>query len=110
MTDKKYEGTNSSPAVYRGKMMQLDITIEIWQKGKYFVVKSPELDFISQGNTREEAKKNLLEVIEIQFEEMTAMGTLDEYLAECGYDKRDDGRFIQHIEMLGFEKYAVQVA
>ena len=30
--------------------------------------------------------KNLLEVIEIQFEEMSRMGTLDEYLEECGYD------------------------
>ena len=32
---------------------------------------------------RQYGKKNLLEVIEIQFEEMRDLGTFDEYLAEC---------------------------
>ncbi len=59
--------------------MKLPITIELWQKGKYFVAKCPELDFISQGKTRDEARKNLLEVLDIQIEEMAAMGTLEEY-------------------------------
>ena len=89
--------------------MQLPVTIEIWQKGTHFLAKCPELDFISQGPTREEAKKNILEVIEIQFEEMAAMGTLDDYLAECGFQKREQA-YIQQIELLGFEKYALQVA
>lgn len=89
--------------------MKLPITIELWQKGKYFVAKCPELDFISQGKTRDEARKNLLEVLDIQIEEMAAMGTLDEYLTECGYQKRNK-RFIPQTEMIGFEKYAVQVA
>ena len=91
------------------KRAKLNITIEVWQKGKYFIAKCPELDFISQGNTSEEAKKNLLEVIDIQFEEMTEIGTLEEYLAECGYQKRHK-QFVPQIEMLGFEKHAVQVA
>ena len=37
--------------------MQLPVTIEIWQKGQYFLAKCPELDFISQGSNREDAKK-----------------------------------------------------
>ena len=65
--------------------MIIHLTIEVWQKEKWFVAKCPELDFISQGKTREEAKKNLLEVIEIQFEEMRDLGSFDEYLAEYGY-------------------------
>ena len=60
--------------------MNLNVIIEIWNKGKWYVAKCPELDFISQGKTREEAKSNLLEVIQIQFEEMSQIGTLDEYL------------------------------
>ena len=36
---------------------------------------------VKQGKTREEAKNNLLEVIQIQFEEMSQIGALDEYLA-----------------------------
>ena len=88
--------------------MELNITIEVWQKRSWFVAKCPELDFISQGKTRDDAKKNLLEVIQIQFEEMTKMGTLDEYLSECGYEKKNE-TFIPEAEMVGFEKHSVQV-
>jgi len=89
--------------------MELNITIEVWQKKPWFVAKCPELDFISQGKTRDEAKKNLLEVIQIQFEEMAEMGSLDEYLAECGYERKNE-TFIPKTEMVGFEKHSVQVA
>ncbi|MDL1971507.1 MAG: type II toxin-antitoxin system HicB family antitoxin [Candidatus Desulfofervidaceae bacterium] len=65
--------------------MELPITIEIIKKGKWYVAKALELDFVSQGRTAEEAKKNLFEVMEIQFEEMQKMGTLKDYLEECGY-------------------------
>ena len=60
--------------------MELSITIEIRKKGNWYVARTPELDFISQGRTREEAKKNLLEVARIQFTEMKEMGTLEDYL------------------------------
>ena len=89
--------------------MNLNVTIEVWRKGKWYIAKCPELDFISQGKTREEAKNNLLEVIQIQFEEMNATGTLDEYLAECGYEKQAN-TIIPKTEMIGFEKYSLQVA
>ena len=89
--------------------MELNITIEVWQKKSWFVAKCPELDFISQGKTRDEAKKNLLEVIQIQFEEMTEMGTLDDYLAECGYEKENE-TLIAKTEMVGIEKHSVLVA
>jgi predicted RNase H-like HicB family nuclease len=89
--------------------MDISITIEVWQKGKWFIAKCPELDFISQGKTREEAKNNLLEVIQIQFEEMSQIGTLDEYLTECGYEKQNN-KIIPKTEMIGFEKYSLRVA
>ena len=89
--------------------MVLNVTIEVWQKGDWYVAKSPELDFISQGKTREEAKKNLIEVINIQFHEMGEMGTLEEYLAECGFEVKDDTIFPKN-EMIGFERYSLQVA
>lgn len=89
--------------------MQLKITIEIWRKGEWYVATCPELDFVSQGLSPEEARRNLLEVIEIQFEEMSALGTLEDYLLECGYVK-DDGTLVPQAEMVSFEKSAVQVA
>lgn len=89
--------------------MNMTVTFEIWHKGNYYVAKCPELDFMSQGQTAEDAKRNLLEVIEIQFEEMTAMGTLYDYLSECGYIRKQQ-TLIPQIEMVGLEKHAVQVA
>ena len=88
--------------------MNLNITIEIWQKSAWFIAKCPELDFVSQGKTREMAKKNLLEVIQIQFEEMKEIGTLAEYLSECGYEKQNN-TIVPKIEMIGSEKHSVQV-
>ncbi len=89
--------------------MDINITIEVWQKGKWFITKCPELDFISQGRTRKEAKDNLLEVIQIQFEEMSQIGVLDEYLTECGYE-RQNNKIIPKTEMIGFEKYSLRMA
>ena len=89
--------------------MQLKGTIQIWKKGKWFVARCPELDFVSQGNSPEEAKRHLLEVIQIQFEEMEAMGSLDDYLQECGYS-RENETFEPNTEMIGFEKSLIQVA
>jgi predicted RNase H-like HicB family nuclease len=88
--------------------MQLDFTIELWKKGKWYVARSPELDFVSQGETREEARKNLEEVIRIQFEEMTEMGTLEDYLKECGFEIQDDF-IVPKNEIIGFEKASVHI-
>ncbi len=66
--------------------MEVNLTIELWRKGEWYVAKSPELDFISQGKTPQEARKNLEEVIDIQFQEMDEIGTLKEYLAEYGFE------------------------
>ena len=88
--------------------MQSKITIEIWQKGRWFIAKCPELDFVSQGRSSEEAKRNLLEVIRIQFEEMAALGTLDDYMLECGF-VRENGSFTPQVEMVGFERSPLQM-
>jgi predicted RNase H-like HicB family nuclease len=88
--------------------MKIQITVQVWQKESWFIAKCPELDFVSQGQTKEEAKSNLMEVIDIQFEEMTELGTLNEYLEECGYRIYDDNA-ISLSEMVGFEKLDMQV-
>ncbi|HLC30565.1 MAG TPA: hypothetical protein VJM51_07275 [Dehalococcoidia bacterium] len=58
--------------------MRLRATVELWRKGKWFLAKVPESDFVAQGESMEEAKSNLSEVINIQFREMREMGTLEE--------------------------------
>ena len=88
--------------------MELKITIETWARESWYIAKCPELDFVAQGRTMEEAKRNLREVVEIQFEEMREMGTLDEYLQECGF-KFENDIAIPLSEMVGFEKQAIQI-
>jgi len=87
-------------------MKELPVTIEVWRKGKWFLASAPELDFVSQGKTFEEAKKNLLELIRIQFQEMKEMGTLEEYLTECGFVMKGN-RISSQKEIVGFEKSVV---
>ena len=70
--------------------MRLKITIELWQKEAWCIAKIPELDFVAQGKTIEEAKSNLIEVVRIQLAEMKEMGTFEDYLAECGFVIKDD--------------------
>lgn len=89
--------------------MKLKAIIELWQKKKWGIAKIPELDFIAQGKTIEEAKANLNEVIRIQFAEMKALGTLEDYLAECGFIIKDDTIEPKN-EIIGFEKQVLQIA
>jgi predicted RNase H-like HicB family nuclease len=48
------------------KVLQLTAVIE--REGDSYVATCPELDIVSQGNTIEEARKNLLEAVEGFFE------------------------------------------
>lgn len=64
--------------------MELDYTVEVWRKGDWYIAKCPELDFVSQGKTQDEARENLVEVIQIQFEEMAEADTLDECVPADG--------------------------
>ncbi len=89
--------------------MKLRATIELWQKGDWCIARMPELDFVAQGSTIEEAKVNLTEVVKIQFQEMKEMGTLNDYLAECGYVIKGDTVEPEN-EIIGFEKQTMQVA
>jgi predicted RNase H-like HicB family nuclease len=90
-------------------VIQIRATIELWEKEKWFLAKIPELDFLAQGRTREEAKSNLQEVVKIQFAEMREMGTLEEYLAECGFFFKGD-YIEQEKKMVGLEQDLLQVA
>ncbi|MEW5766370.1 MAG: hypothetical protein AB1797_01915 [bacterium] len=89
-------------------MKELKITMEFWREGELYVIHCPELDMIAQGYSLEEAKKNLFEVIEIQFEEMEEMGTLNEFLEERGFRIIDDILTSQR-EIIGFDKSFVKL-
>ena len=67
-------------------MKNLVVTEEIWQEGNMYTAYCPELDVASCGSDVEQARKNLLEAIEIQLEETAKLGTLKAFLEDAGYD------------------------
>jgi predicted RNase H-like HicB family nuclease len=67
--------------------MKLKLTEELWKEGNMYVSYCPELDIASCGETVDQAKKNLKEVILINLEEAQKLGTLDDLLQEAGLDE-----------------------
>ena len=67
-------------------MRNLVVTEEIWKEGNMYTAYCPELDVASCGRDIEEARRNLVEVIEIQLEETAKLGTLKSFLEDAGYD------------------------
>lgn len=71
----------------------IQIEQKVWQDldtGLYVSHCDP-LDVCSQGNTEEEAVKNLNEAIQIFLSSCYEMGTLNEVLMECGLTPSENG-------------------
>ena len=57
------------------------------REGLKFVAYTPALDISTCGNTFEQAKKRFAEALDIFFQELVKMGTLDQVLSDCGWTK-----------------------
>ncbi len=77
-------------------MKNLVVTEEIWKEGNMYTAYCPELDVVSCGRNIEEARKNLLEVIEIHLEEAAQLGILKSFLKDAGYDLNPSQPPLQH--------------
>lgn len=62
--------------------VKLPITIK--KKAKIYISSCPPLDVTTQGNSKEEAKKNLIEALKLFLISCFERGTLDVVLKECG--------------------------
>jgi predicted RNase H-like HicB family nuclease len=81
--------------------MKFKLTEELWKEGNMYVSYCPELDIASCGETVDQAKKNLKEVILINLEEAQKMGTLEKLLEEAGFDKTQSILALRK-ELVGF--------
>ena len=81
--------------------MKLKLTEELWKEGNMYVSYCPELDIASCGETVDQAKKNLKEVILINLEEAQKLGTLDSLLQDAGFDGTQDVLTLRK-ELVGF--------
>jgi len=60
----------------------IKITGSLKDKGHCIVAYCPEFDVYSQGYTKEEARKNLKEAVQLFLEEAGRMGTLEQILSD----------------------------
>lgn len=66
------------------------IPVILFEEGPKIIAYSPEIDLSTCGNTEEQARKSFAEAAGIIFFEIIRMGTVDEVLAECGWQKTAD--------------------
>jgi len=59
----------------------------VWFHDGMFIARTLPLDVVSAGKSKEEALRNLEEVVQIFIEETLKMGTLADILEETGYVK-----------------------
>jgi len=88
---------------------KIKLTEEIWKEGEMYVSYCPELDVASCGETIEQAKKNLIEVLDINIEETKKKGTFREFLNEAGFIFSDGDSLYTKKELVGFEHIEVNI-
>jgi len=82
--------------------MKMKLTEEVWREGNMYVSYCPELDIASCGETVDEARGNLQEVILINLEETKKMGTFDQFLEDAGFYREQDEILMVRKELVGF--------
>ena len=89
--------------------MKIKVTEEIWKEGNMYVSYCPELDMTSCGESVEKSKKNLKEVISINFAECRNMGTLNQLLQDAGFTEDQDNVLLTGKELVNFSPIEVGI-
>jgi predicted RNase H-like HicB family nuclease len=89
--------------------MRMRLTEEVWREGSMYVSFCPELEVASCGETVEQARRNLQEVILINLEETKKMGTFDRFLEEAGLSKEQGDILTARKELVGFRPIEIAV-
>jgi len=73
--------------------MQFGLPVTFLKEGDNFIAYTPALDLSTFGPTFDKAKKNFVEAVNIFFEEIIEMGTVNDVLTELGWQK-ENGRLV----------------
>lgn len=65
--------------------IQFSLPVTILREGKYFIAHTPALDISTSADTFEKAKSRFEELVNIYFEELIEMNTLEEVLLDQGW-------------------------
>lgn len=66
---------------------QYSLPVSILKEGKYFIAYTPVLDLSTSADSYEKVKMRFNEAVEIFFEELIEMGTLNKVLSDLGWQK-----------------------
>jgi predicted RNase H-like HicB family nuclease len=72
-------------------MRDFSFDTHIFKEGETYVAYVPSLDLSSCGSTDEEARRNIRDAVRGFIAASADLGTLDEILAEAGYQPEGDG-------------------
>ena len=89
--------------------MKIKVTEEIWKEGNMYVSYCPEFDMASCGASLEESKKNLKEVISINFVECRKTGTLNQLLQDAGFVEDQNNVLLARKELVSFSPLEVGI-
>ena len=65
----------------------VNLPVSILREEKKFIAYTPVLDLSTSGKSHNEARRRFGEVVQIFFEELIRMGTLEEVLRDLGWKK-----------------------
>ena len=66
---------------------RFNLPVMMIKEGDTFVAYTPALDLSTSGRTLKEAQDNFVEAVNIFFDEIKEMDTVDEVLANLGWEK-----------------------
>lgn len=70
--------------------LNINLPVSILKEGDSFVAYTPALDLSTAGKTLEEAQRNFEEAVNIFFEELMELGTINDVLTELGWEKQNN--------------------
>jgi len=74
--------------------MYIEYTTDFWNEAGQIVGHAMPLDVMSCGDTDSDAEQALDEAVRLFIERSREMGTLEEILTECGYERTSEGWII----------------
>ena len=75
-------------------LMYIEYTVSFWKEGNQIVGHAMPIDVMSCGYTQSEAEDALDDAVRVFVDRAQEMGTLEEVLAECGYERTAEGWII----------------
>jgi predicted RNase H-like HicB family nuclease len=71
--------------------VKFTMPVEIRKKGRWFIALCPALDVVTQGETEEKAKSNLVDALVEFLLSCWDRGTLDQVMKDAGFVPSEDG-------------------